>query len=47
MGVQENKKHQKLKKMQGWYAKKYGKQGGDDIKVKVNIQSPIPASFPH
>ena len=23
------------------------KQGRDDVKVKVNIQSPIPASFPH
>jgi len=39
---------QEIEKMQGWHTKKYQKvhkQGRYDIKVKVNIQSPIPTSF--
>ena len=31
----------------GMACKKVCKQGRDDVKVKVNIQSLIPASFPH
>ena len=41
-----NKKRATLK-MQGWHAETVCKQGRDDVKVKVNIQSPIPPSFPH
>ena len=42
-----SKQERKLQKDVGMAYQKVCKQGRDDVKVKVNIQSPIPASFPH
>ena len=36
-----------IKDTYGWACQKVCKQGRGDIKVKVNLQSPIPASFSH